>query len=144
MCSKQFCLHTNIPTDEHDSVAYRVFSATTPIASAESAEWRCSLAGRLLLAVGYGLLTATKALYSQYQAFYSATFYNIRAYHVALLALGTAVFSAYYDWLGRWVRPDTLVGGALVIGRLLLGLLQWKMASLAFLLIFPLLGASAG
>jgi hypothetical protein len=98
----------------------------------------------LMLAVGYGLLAAIKMLYPQYQAFYSAAFYNILAYQVALLALGAAVFLTYYGWLSRWVRPDTLAGGALLIGALLLGLLQWQAASSAFLLIFPLLGASVG
>jgi hypothetical protein len=98
----------------------------------------------LMLAVGYGLLAGIKALYPQYQAFYSATFYNIWAYQVALLALSAAFFLAYYGWLGRWVRPDALVGGALLIGLLLLGLMQWQIASSAFLLIFPLLGASVG
>ncbi|MFD1872067.1 M20/M25/M40 family metallo-hydrolase [Hymenobacter bucti] len=98
----------------------------------------------LMLAAGYGLLAGIVALYPQYQAFYSAAFYNILAYQVALLALGGAVFTAYYSWLGKRVRPDALVGGALLIGALLLGLVQWQAASSAFLLVFPLLFASLG
>jgi hypothetical protein len=98
----------------------------------------------LMLAAGYGLLAGIRALYPQYQAFYAATFYNILAYQIALLALGGTVFTACYGWLGRWVRPNGLVGGALLIGALLLGIVQWQMASSAFLLLFPLLFASMG
>lgn len=98
----------------------------------------------LMLAVGYSFLASIKALYPDYQVFYSAASYNILAYQVALLALGGAVFLLYYGWLSRWVRPDALVGGALLLGALLLGLVQWRLASSAFLLFFPLLGACIG
>ena len=98
----------------------------------------------LMLAAGWGLLTGLAAQYPQYKAFYDATFYNIAVYQVALLTLGGAIFTAYYSWLGRRVRADTLVGGALLVGALLLGLLQWRAASSAFLLAFPLLFASLG
>lgn len=103
------------------------------------------LAGLLLvLGAGYGLLAGIKMLYPQYQVFYGATSYNIMAYQLALLALGGAIWLAYYSWLSRRVRPDALVGGALLVGAALLGLLQWRAASSAFLLIFPVLFASLG
>ncbi|MGI4735660.1 MAG: hypothetical protein ACRYG7_10825 [Janthinobacterium lividum] len=102
--------------------------------------WVSGLA--LLLGLGWEMLLAIKTLYPQYTAFYDAAFYNVRAYQVALLALGGALFTAYYGWLSRWVRPEALVGGALVVVAVLLGLLQWQAASSAFLLAWPLLFAT--
>jgi hypothetical protein len=95
----------------------------------------------LLLVVGWGVLKSVSALYPSYQAFYEGTFYNVMAYQVALLALGGAVFTAYYGWLSQRIRPDSLVGGALLMLTLLLGVLQWQAASSAYLLIWPLLFA---
>lgn len=95
----------------------------------------------LMLAVGWGVLKSVSALYPQYNAFYERTFYNSMAYQVALLALSGAVFMAYYSWLSRRMRPDSLVGGALLAVALLLGVLQWQAASSAYLLIWPLLFA---
>ncbi|RZL07748.1 MAG: M20/M25/M40 family metallo-hydrolase, partial [Hymenobacter sp.] len=59
--------------------------------------WVVGLA--LLMGVGWGILTAIKAVYPPYGAFYDAAFYNVLAYQVALLALGGALFTAYYGWL---------------------------------------------
>jgi hypothetical protein len=95
----------------------------------------------LMLTVGWGVLKSVSALYPQYQAFYEGTFYNVMAYQVALLALGGAVFTAYYGWLNQRMRFDSLVGGALLMLTLLLGVLQWQAASSAYLLIWPLLFA---
>jgi hypothetical protein len=96
----------------------------------------------LLLVVGWGLLTGIKALYPLYSAFYDANFYNSMAYQVALVALGGAVFATYYSWLSQRLRPDTLIGGALLAVALLLGVLQWQAASSAYLLLWPLLFAT--
>ena len=93
----------------------------------------------LLLVAGWGLLALVKAFYPYYQAFYEGTFYNVAAYQVALLAVGGALFTAYYGWFIRRLRPDTLVGGALLMTLVLLALLQWRAASSAFLLAFPVL-----
>ena len=95
----------------------------------------------LALAAGWGLLAGIRALYPQYGAFYDGAFYNVLAYQVALLALAGAVFAACYGWLSQRGRPDALVGGALLVVALLLGLLQWQAPSSAFLLAFPLLFA---
>lgn len=93
----------------------------------------------LLLGAGWGMLLGIKALYPQYTAFYDAAFYNVLAYQVALLALGGALFTAYYGWLSRWMRPEALVGGALLMVAILLVIMQWRAASSAFLLAWPLL-----
>ncbi|MVN74743.1 M20/M25/M40 family metallo-hydrolase [Hymenobacter sp. HMF4947] len=96
----------------------------------------------LVLLAGWGLLALVAALYPAYGAFYGKAAYNALAYQVALLALGTSLFAGYYGWLSRHLRPDTLVGGALLVVALLLGLLQWQAVSSAFLLAFPLLAAT--
>ncbi|GAB3637333.1 hypothetical protein GCM10027422_29230 [Hymenobacter arcticus] len=96
----------------------------------------------LVLAAGWGLLALVAATYPQYSAFYDHAAYNALAYQAALLALGLAVFAAYYGWLSRYVRPGALAGGALLVVALLLGLLQWRAPSSAFLLSWPLLAAT--
>ncbi|MEJ7664038.1 MAG: hypothetical protein WKG07_33160 [Hymenobacter sp.] len=78
----------------------------------------------------------------QYSAFYDRAAYNAPAYQAALLLLGLAVFSAYYGGLSRGLRPGSLVGGALVLVAGLLGMLQWRATSSAFLLSLPLLAAT--
>jgi hypothetical protein len=95
----------------------------------------------LMLVVSWGTLKSVSALYPEYNAFYEGAFYNSMVYQVALLALGGAVFTAYYSWLSRRMRPDSLVGGSLLMLTLLLGVLQWQAASSAYLLIWPLLFA---
>ncbi|AMR26994.1 hypothetical protein A0257_07660 [Hymenobacter psoromatis] len=96
----------------------------------------------LMLGVGWGLLKLIAALYPQYGAFYDQASYNAPAYQTALLALGVGVFTAYYGWLSRYLRPGSLVGGALLLVALLAGLLQWQASSSAFLLTLPLLAAT--
>jgi len=100
--------------------------------------------GGLLLALlaGWGLLALIAKVYPQYSAFYDHAAYNALAYQAALLALGLAIWVGYYGWLGRYARPDTLVGGALLMVAGLLGLLQAQAASSAFLLALPLLAAT--
>lgn len=100
--------------------------------------------GGLLLALlaGWGLLVLIVKVYPQYSVFYDHAAYNALAYQAALLALGLGIWVAYYGWLGRYVRPDTLVGGALLVVAGLLGLLQARAASSAFLLVLPLLAAT--
>ncbi|QKG57170.1 M20/M25/M40 family metallo-hydrolase [Hymenobacter sp. BRD128] len=98
----------------------------------------------LLLLTGWGLLALVAACYPQYSAFYDRASYNALAYQGALLALGLALFAAYYGVLSRFVRPGSLVGGALVVVAGLLGLLQWQAPSSAFLLAWPLLAATLG
>ena len=105
-----------------------------------SLAWLGGLA--LLLVAGWGLLTLVAAAYPEYSAFYDRASYNALAYQGALLALGLALFAAYYGWLSRFVRPGSLVGGALVMVAGLLGLLQWRAPSSAFLLAWPLLAAT--
>lgn len=103
--------------------------------------------------VGGLLLLATTALvlprlvagaYPQYDLFYAHTFYNVRAYHLALVALGTAVFASYYALLLRWLRPDSLAGGALLAMAAVQALVQVKAPTSSFLLGFPLLFGAAG
>jgi hypothetical protein len=96
----------------------------------------------LLLLAGWGLLTLVAACYPQYSAFYDRASYNALAYQGALLALGLALFTAYYGAISRFIRPGSLVGGALVVVAGLLGLLQWQAPSSAFLLAWPLLAAT--
>ena len=96
----------------------------------------------LVLAAGWGLLALVAAYYPPYGAFYDRAAYNAPAYQAALLLLGLAVFSGYYGGLSRYVRPGSLVGGALLLVAGLLGLLQWQAASSAFLVSLPLLGAT--
>ena len=102
--------------------------------------WLLGLA--LVLAAGWGLLALVAAAYPQYGAFYDRAAYNAPAYQAALLLLGLALFSGYYAALSRFVRPGALVGGALLVAGALLGLLQWRAASSAFLLSWPLLAAT--
>jgi hypothetical protein len=100
--------------------------------------------GGLLLALlaGWGLLALSAKAYPQYSVFYDHAAYNALAYQAALLALGLGVLAVYYGWLGRYARPDTLVGGALLLVAGLLSLLQARAASSAFLLALPLLAAT--
>ncbi len=96
----------------------------------------------LVLLAGWGLLTLIGWAYPQYDTFYDHAAYNAPVYQVALLALGGGLLLSYYGWLGRRVRPDTLLGGALLVVALLLGGLQARAASSAFLLAIPLLAAT--
>jgi hypothetical protein len=96
----------------------------------------------LVLLAGWGLLALLPKAYPQYSVFYDHAAYNALAYQAALLALGLALLAGYYGWLGRYLRPDTLVGGALLVVAALLGLLQARATSSAFLLALPLLAAT--
>jgi hypothetical protein len=96
----------------------------------------------LVVAVGWGLLAAVRALYPQYQAFYEGTFYNGLAYWVALLALALAAWSWYYGQLSRWLRPDSLVGGALLVVLVLAAALAWAAPTSAYVLTWPLLAGT--
>lgn len=96
----------------------------------------------ILLGIGWGLLKLLAALYPQYGAFYDQASYNAPAYQVALLALGVGVFAAYYGWLSRYLRPASLVSGALLMVAILTGLLQGQASSTAFLFTLPLLAAT--
>ena len=92
-----------------------------------------------VLALGWASQRLVWATYPQYAAFYDHTFYNVAAYHLALVALGVAGFTAYYGWLSRWLRPDSLAGGLLVVVALLQIFIQMKARTSGFLLGFPLL-----
>ena len=92
--------------------------------------------------IGWGLLLGVRALYPQYQAFYAGTFYNALAYQGALLALGLAGWCWYYSQLGRWLRADTLVGGALLAVWGLAAALAGAAPTSAYLLTWPLLAAT--
>lgn len=96
----------------------------------------------LALVAGWTMLALVAKAYPEYQIFYSAAAYRGMTYGTALLALAAAVFTASYIGLSRLARPDSLMGGALVVVALLLGLLQWQAASSAFLLALPLLAAT--
>lgn len=96
----------------------------------------------LLGLAGWGLLALVARLYPQYGAFYDRASYNAPAYQGALLALGLALFAAYYGWLSRFLRPGSLLGGVLLVLALLLGVLQWRLPSAAFVLAWPLLAAT--
>ena len=98
----------------------------------------------LLAATAWVLPRLVAGAYPQYAVFYDHTFYNVRAYHLALVALGTAVFAAYYAGLLRWLRPDSLAGGALLAVAGLQALVQAKAPTTSFLLGFPLLFGAAG
>ncbi|ALW84065.1 hypothetical protein AUC43_02470 [Hymenobacter sedentarius] len=101
--------------------------------------------GLLLLgATAWGLTRLVAGAYLQYALFYDHTFYNVRAYHLAFVALGTAVFAAYYAGLLRWLRPDSLTGGALLVLAVLQVLVLVKAPTSGFLLGFPLLFGAAG
>lgn len=96
----------------------------------------------LLLLAGWGLLTLIGWAYPQYGIFYDHAAYNAPTYQVALLALGSGLLLSYYGWLSRRVRPDPLLGGALLVVAMLLVGLQARAASSAFLLAIPLLAAT--
>jgi hypothetical protein len=96
----------------------------------------------LLGLAGWGLLALVARLYPQYGAFYDHASYNALAYQGALLALGLALFAAYYGWLSRFLRPGSLLGGVLLVLAFLLGAVQWWAPSSAFLLVWPLLAAT--
>jgi hypothetical protein len=96
----------------------------------------------LVLLAGWGLLALIAKAYPQYSTFYDHAAYNALAYQAALLALGLSLLAVYYGWLSRHARPDTLVGGALLVVAGLLGLLQARAASSAFVLALPLLAAT--
>ena len=98
----------------------------------------------LVLALGYGLLAAVRALYPAYLAFYAGTFYNALYYQGALLGLGLAAWSAYYGWLSCYLRPDALVGGALLATLGLAAGLAGAAPTSAYLLTWPLLAAALG
>ena len=98
----------------------------------------------LVLAAGWGLTRLVYAAYPHYAAFYGHTFYNVHCYHLALAALGTAVFAAYYGGLRRWLRPDSLTGGVLLVVAGLQAFLQAKAPTSGFLLGFPLLFGALG
>jgi len=95
----------------------------------------------LVLLAGWGLLALVAYCYPGYGAFYDRAAYNAAFYQGALMALGLAVFGAYYAALSRYLRPASLVGGALLLVAVLLELLQWRAPSSAFLLAWPLLAA---
>lgn len=96
----------------------------------------------LMLLAGRGLLALIAWAYPPYSIFYDHAAYNALAYQAALLALGLGLLAGYYGWLARHVRPDALVGGALLVVAGLLGGLQARAASSAFLLAWPLLAAT--
>jgi len=98
----------------------------------------------LVLATGWALARVVVATYPQYAVFYDHAFYNVGWYHLALVALGTAVFTAYYGALRRWLRPDSLIGGVLVVLAALQAFLQVKAPTSGFLLGFPILGGALG
>ncbi|MGI4886354.1 MAG: M20/M25/M40 family metallo-hydrolase [Janthinobacterium lividum] len=98
----------------------------------------------LVLAAGWYLARAVVAAYPQYAAFYDQAFYNVGWYHLALEALGTAVFAAYYGALRRWLRPDSLTGGVLLVLAGLQALLQVKAPTVGFLLGFPIVCGALG
>ena len=78
-----------------------------------------------MLGAGWALLRLLAAQYPQYGAFYDHAAYSAPAYQAALLTLGFRVFTAHYGWLSRYLRPGSLVGGALLVVAALAGLLQW-------------------
>ena len=93
----------------------------------------------LVLLAGWALTQLLPAVYPQYAVFYDHAFYNVRLYHLALVALGTAVFAGWYGVARRWLRPDSLTGGVLLALAGLQALVQLKAPTSAFLLGFPLL-----
>lgn len=92
----------------------------------------------LVLAAGWYLARTVVAAYPQYAVFYDHAFYNVGWYHLALAALGTAVFAAYYGALRQWLRPDSLTGGVLLVLAGLQAFLQLKTPTLGFLLGIPI------
>ncbi|OON70565.1 M20/M25/M40 family metallo-hydrolase [Hymenobacter sp. CRA2] len=93
----------------------------------------------LVLATGWALTRLVAEAYPQYAVFYDQAFYNVRCYHLALIALGGAVFGAYYRMLRRWLRPESLYGGALLLMAVLQLAIQVQAPTLGFLLGLPLL-----
>ncbi|WP_140467360.1 M20/M25/M40 family metallo-hydrolase [Hymenobacter nivis] len=98
----------------------------------------------LLLAAGWYLARAVGAAYPQYAVFYDHAFYNVGWYHLALAALGAAVFTAYYGALRRWLRPDSLTGGVLLVLAGLQAFLQVKAPTSGFLLGIPIACGALG
>lgn len=98
----------------------------------------------LVLAAGWYLARAVAAAYPQYAAFNDHAFYNVGWYHLALEALGAAVFAAYYGALRRWLRPDSLTGGVLLVLAALQAFLQAKAPTVGFLLGFPIACGALG
>ena len=96
----------------------------------------------LLGLAGWGLLLLIAHFYPEYGVFYDHAAYNALYYQGALLALGLALFTVYYGWLSWFLRPGSLLGGVLLPLALLLGALQWRMPSAAFLLAWPLLATT--
>lgn len=98
----------------------------------------------LVMATGGALARLVVAAYPQYAVFYDHAFYNVGYYHLALVALGTAVFAAYCGALRRWLRPDSLTGGVLLVLAALQALVQAKAPTSGFLLGFPILFGALG
>ena len=96
--------------------------------------------GLLLLgATAWVLTRLVVAAYPQYEVFYDHAFYNVRTYHLAFVALGAALWGTYYAVLLRWLRPDSLAGGGLLVVAGLQVAVQVGAPTLSFLLGFPLL-----
>jgi hypothetical protein len=98
----------------------------------------------LLLATAWVLMRLLVVAYPQYEAFYDHAFFNVRTYHLAFIALGGALFSAYYTVLLRWLRPDALTGGTLLVVAALQAVVQVEAPTSSFLLGFPLLFGATG
>ncbi|MGI4873505.1 MAG: M20/M25/M40 family metallo-hydrolase [Janthinobacterium lividum] len=98
----------------------------------------------LLVALAWVLTQLVVVAYPHYEVFYDHAFYNVRTYHLALVALGTALWGVYYAALLRWLRPDSLVGGALLVMAGLQAAVQAGAPTSSFLLGFPLLFGAAG
>ncbi|WP_158022916.1 M20/M25/M40 family metallo-hydrolase, partial [Hymenobacter coccineus] len=98
----------------------------------------------LVLAAGWYLARAVVAAYPQYAVFYDHAFYNVGWYHLALVALGGALFTAYYGVLRRWLRPDSLTGGVLLVLAGLQVFLQVKAPTSGFLLGIPIVCGALG
>jgi hypothetical protein len=96
----------------------------------------------LLVLAGWGLLLLIAHFYPEYGIFYDHAAYNALHYQGALLALGLALFTAYYGWLSRFLRPGSLLGGVLLMLALVLGVMQWQVPSAACLLAWPLLATT--
>lgn len=96
----------------------------------------------LLVLAGWGLLLLIAHFYPEYGIFYDHAAYNALHYQGALLALGLALFTAYYGWLSHFLRPGSLLGGVLLMLALVLGVMQWQVPSAACLLAWPLLATT--
>ena len=98
----------------------------------------------LLVATAWVLTQLVVVAYPQYEGFYDRAFYNVRTYHLAFVALGTALWGTYYAVLLRWLRPDSLAGGALLVVAGLQAAVQVGAPTSSFLLGFPLLFGAVG